>query len=35
MYLEEACAIYLVVRPWVRRELRLETGSCEELALFT
>ena len=31
MYLEETCAIYLLIRPWTRRELRLENGSCEEL----
>ena len=27
MYLEETCAIYLLVRPWTRRELRLENVS--------
>ena len=34
MYLGETCAFYLVVRPWVRGELRLEDVSCEELVLF-
>ena len=33
MYLEETCAIYLLVRPWTRRESRLENVSCEELVL--
>ena len=35
IYLDETCAIYLLVRPWVRRELRLENVSCAELVLFT
>ena len=36
MYLGGAtCPIYLLVRPWVRRELPLEEASCEELVLFT
>ena len=35
MYLEETCAIYLLVRHWVRRELRLENVSGEELVLLT
>ena len=35
MYLDETCAIYLLVRPWVRRELLNETASCEEFALST
>ena len=35
MYLEETWAMYLLVRPWVRRELRLENDSGEELVLFT
>ena len=35
MSLDETCAIYLLVRPWGRRELRLENVSCEELVLFT
>ena len=30
----EACSIYLLVRPRVRRELRLENDSCEERVLF-
>ena len=30
MYLEETCAMYLLERPWVRRELRLENVSCEK-----
>ena len=29
MYLGETCALYLLVRPWVRRELRLRNVSCE------
>ena len=29
------CAMCLLVRPWVRRELRLENASGEELVLFT
>ena len=35
MYLEETWAFYLLVRPWVRRELRLEDVSGEELVLFS
>ena len=35
LYLEETCAIYLLVSPGVRRELRVENDSCEELVLFT
>ena len=33
--LGETWAFYLLVRPWVRRELQLEHVSCEELVLFT
>ena len=29
MYLEKTCALYLLVRPWVRRVLRLRNVSCE------
>ena len=35
MYLDETCAIDFLVRHWVRRELRLESVSCEELVVFT
>ena len=35
MYLEETCAICLLVRPWVKRELRLENASCQEFVVFT
>ena len=35
VYLEETCGISLLVRPGVRRELRLEHVLCEELVLFT
>ena len=35
MYLEETSALYSLVRPWVRRELRLRNVSCEELVLLT
>ena len=35
IYLQETCALDLLERPWVRRELRLENASCEELVLFT
>ena len=31
----ETCIFYLLVSPWVRRELPLEEASCEELVLFT
>ena len=29
------CAFYILVRPWMRRELRLESVFGEELVLFT
>ena len=29
------CDISLFVRPWVRRELRLDNVSCAELVMFT
>ena len=35
MHLEETCAIYVFVRPWVRRGLRLENASCKGLLLST
>ena len=35
MYLDETCTSYLIVRPCVRRELRLEKVSVEELVLPT
>ena len=36
MYLGGAtCVFYTLVRPWLRRELRIEDVSCEELVLFT
>ena len=35
MYLGGAtCVFYTLVRPWVRRELRIEDVSCEELVLL-